>query len=72
MSYSPNGSLLALAFDTPTLQIWDLATGKPIRQIEGHESEINCAAFSPDGKQVATGGNDGTIRIWNLPNGLTN
>ena len=43
--------------------IWHVASGQPLRQLGGHASFLNSAAFSPDGKLVATTSNDLTAQI---------
>jgi WD40 repeat protein len=32
--------------------------------LQGHQGEVNSAAFSPDGKTIVSGGGDGMIRLW--------
>ena len=52
-----------------TIRIWNLANGKEIKKLEGHQSRINSVAYSPDGKFVASCSEERTIRIWNLEYG---
>ena len=37
------------------LKLWDLATGRGIRELKGHLKEIKSVAFSPDGKTALSG-----------------
>ena len=55
-----NGSTEAFA------KLWDLATGKEIRQFRGHTKDIRRVAVSRDGKRLLTGSFDGTMRLWNM------
>src|SRR5262249_40907885 len=60
---------------TPSPLLWDVATGKEVRKLAGHDdpqrdwSAINPVAFSPDGGLVATGGRDNVIVLWEAATG---
>ncbi len=80
IAFSPDGKLLVSGggsdfgkppYDDKVVRIWDVATGKLLRTLEGHTSSITCVAFAPDGNHVLSGGGDGdhTIRVWNVHNG---
>ena len=43
-------------------ELWDIATGKEIRQFE-HEWVVQAVAFSPDGRWIVTGGSNTAI-LW--------
>ena len=49
--------------------LWDIQTGKMVRQFLGHTRVIGSANFSPDGKSLATASYDGTARLWNVQTG---
>jgi WD40 repeat protein len=51
------------------LLLWDLTTGKQIRQFKGHTADIRSVAVSPDGKQLMSGSFDGTMRLWDIESG---
>lgn len=74
--FSPNGELVVLEGVGGSVEIWSVAEGSMVTQIEAHrevdmfeyfESEINYA-FSPDGTLLVTGGADGVVRVWGIPN----
>jgi len=52
-----------------SLKLWDLATGKEVRQFEGHTKDVRRVAISPDGKQMLSASFDGTVRLWDLSTG---
>ena len=37
------------------MRLWDVATGEPLRTLEGHTGGVYSVAFSPDGKTLASG-----------------
>ncbi len=49
--------------------IFDVASGQPVRQLAGHQSEVVAVAFSGDGTRLLSGGLDDTVRIWNSASG---
>jgi WD40 repeat protein len=51
------------------IDILDVASGKVINRLEGHDDRVYALAFSPDGKWLASGGRDGSCRIWEWPSG---
>jgi WD40 repeat protein len=65
VAFSPDGRWIAISTCDPvahrlgggvsTLRLWDGRTGKRVRSLVGHRSEINTLAFSPDSKLLASG-----------------
>jgi WD40 repeat protein/DNA-binding SARP family transcriptional activator len=51
--------------------LWDLDTGRKLREFVGHSGKIANAVFSPDGRLIATSSNDKTARIWDVATGMT-
>jgi hypothetical protein len=69
IAFSPDGkTLLAGAWDG-SIRLWDVATGKEVRQYAGHTGWVRSVAFAPDGKTFASGGKDKIIRIWETATG---
>jgi hypothetical protein len=78
MAFSPDGTILAAAPHNKTVYLWDVNTGKRIRQLHGHRRGILKVAFSSDGKQIAASAGcfsfeaqagDNTVRIWDRSTG---
>jgi WD40 repeat protein len=69
VAFSPDGALLALGSDDPTIRLWDTQTGQEVQKLEGHSSWVRAVAFSPDGALLASGSQDQTIRLWDTQTG---
>lgn len=67
VAISPNGDLLAAAFDDHTLHIWDVSTYQEIMNLYGHSNTITDLKFTPNGRLLISTSTDGTIRLWGVP-----
>jgi WD40 repeat protein len=77
LAFSPDGRTLAAACvdrqgAAPSVQVWELASGKVRCEFRGHRGALAALAYSPDGRTLATGGSDTTVLLWDLtvPPGL--
>jgi WD40 repeat protein len=71
MALSPDAKLAATAGVDGSIHIWELATGKLVRVIVGHNSHIMSVSWSPDGNTIASGGRgDSRIRLWDAHSGM--
>lgn len=68
-AFSPTGRLLATTGADGTAQLWDVRSGKRIREYNAHAKQALDAVFSPGGRLLATAHSDGTARIWDVSSG---
>ena len=64
VTFSPNGKLVAASLGRRII-VWDLESGKKLRDFQCADGELWCLAFSPCDPIVASGSADGTARLWN-------
>jgi len=44
--------------------VWDAKTGKQLRELQKHTSNVYSVAFSPDGNQIVSGSKDHSVQVW--------
>jgi WD40 repeat protein len=64
LAVSPDGRILATGGFEGTVGLWELATGKELRKLKGHDGPVLAISFSPDGRRLISGGRDTTALIW--------
>ena len=69
IAYSPDGQHIASSSDDNMIKVWEVATGKQLRCLEGHTAQVWSVAYRPDGQQLASGSSDKTVRVWEMATG---
>ena len=49
------------------MRLWDAATGRLLRTLEGHSDEVRALVYSPDGRTLASCG--GELKLWDPATG---
>lgn len=67
VAVSADGSLLATGGERGEIIIRDVATGSPLRTLEGHRHWVGGLAFDPTGKRLVSAASD--VILWNVTSG---
>ena len=65
ISFAPDGRRLATAGEDNTVRIWDLSSGKELKE-PIHSHFLARSAFTPDGKRLVTASYDGEVILWDV------
>jgi WD40 repeat protein/ferric-dicitrate binding protein FerR (iron transport regulator) len=66
LAFSPDGRAIAAGSDEGEVVLLEVASGRDILRLRGHQGRIASLAFAPDGSRLASGSGDTTILIWDL------
>ena len=61
-------SLATGGYDS-AIKLWNVADGKELRTLDGHNGAVFELAFRPDGKVLASASGDRTVKLWNVATG---
>jgi WD40 repeat protein len=64
VAFSPDGRELACGRARGAIEIWNLDTGRLVRQFKAHDDRVQALAVSPDGTEIASGGSFGELLLW--------
>ncbi|MEV1117184.1 WD40 repeat domain-containing protein [Actinosynnema sp. NPDC049800] len=70
-AFVPGHDLMVSACTDRTLELWDTASGRPVRTLTGMSASPQSCAATPDGKFVlaTTAGPAGTLHVWAVRDG---
>jgi WD40 repeat protein len=69
VALSPDGRTLASGSADCSIKLWDMASGRELRTLNGNANMVSSVAFSPDGRTLASAGYDHTVRLWDVSSG---
>lgn len=71
LAFTSDGRLMAAIGNDQMVKLYEVASGRQVATISGHEGEILAVTFSGDNLQAATSGTDNSIRIWDISSAAT-
>ncbi len=69
VAFSPDGSTLATGGIITDVKIWDVRSGRLIRQLEQRSAGVLALDFSPDGRVLAVSGFEPVASLWDVETG---
>ncbi len=67
--FSSDSQALATGGSDGVIRLWNVESGKIIRELHGHTLDVNTVQFFPDGRKLISAGGDGTARLWDIDTG---
>jgi len=69
VAFSPDGKYIVSGSYDNTIKLWDIETGRLIRNFSGNFYYILSVAFSPSGNQIISSSMDNTLKLWDVETG---
>ncbi|HYT88112.1 MAG TPA: WD40 repeat domain-containing protein, partial [Gemmataceae bacterium] len=69
VAFSPDGRYGASGGKDFSVRLWDLTTGKELKEFRGHTKEVWDVVFHPNGRQLFSASWDATVKLWDTATG---
>lgn len=66
LATSADGKWAAIGEENGKIRVFEVATGKVAKTLEGHSGPTTGVAFSADGAKLVSGSQDKTFRVWSI------
>jgi WD40 repeat protein len=70
LALSPDGRFLAAGTWVGTIVVWDLETGRQVKELKGQARGVIGLDFSPDGRLLVSASLGGPMWVWDVATGL--
>jgi polyadenylation factor subunit 2 len=64
LSFSPSDTKFVSCGDDATLRVWDWASHREERVLEGHGWDVKCAQWHPRSSVICSGSKDNLVKLW--------
>ncbi|MDG2126952.1 MAG: hypothetical protein P8K08_03090 [Fuerstiella sp.] len=68
VAVSPDRETLAMGTGNE-IRLWDVASGNPVRTLQGHQATVTGLRFDVDGTRLFSASLDKSVRVWSLESG---
>jgi len=69
LAFAPDGRHALCSGAGGFVTLWDIETGKLVREFKGHTASVYGVAISGAGRLALSCGRDGTVRVWDVASG---
>ncbi|MCL2806061.1 MAG: WD40 repeat domain-containing protein, partial [Treponema sp.] len=69
VAFSPDGKYVVSGSNDNMIKLWDVSSGREIRNLSGHVNNVNSVAINHDGTRIISGSHDYSIRLWDVASG---
>ncbi len=67
--FSPDGRKIVSVGLGSTIRVWDVATGRLMKNFKSNSTYVSSVAFTPDGQQIVSADEDGFLKLWDAESG---